>query len=59
MNDDREYCRRRAAQELAAAKNASSRIVANIHRQLAEQFLARAGGDTAANDASVQAGAAQ
>jgi hypothetical protein len=59
MNDDREYCQRRAAQELAAAENASSRIVANIHRELAEQFLARAGGDAAPTDASVQAAAAQ
>lgn len=47
MNDDREYFRQRAAQELAAAEKASSRIVANIHRELAQQFLARAGDDTA------------
>jgi hypothetical protein len=47
MDDGRDYFRRRAAEELAAAEQASSSTAANIHRELAERLLARAGDDTA------------
>ena len=43
MDDGSDYFRRRAAEELAAADNALTAVAANIHRELAERFLQRAG----------------
>lgn len=39
---DREYYRRRAEEELAAANMATSNVAASTHRRLAELYLALA-----------------
>jgi hypothetical protein len=43
MENNRDYYRRRAAQEFSAADNAASEAVAGVHRSLAERYLALAG----------------
>ena len=43
MEDNLNYYRRRAAEELSAAEQAPSAVVAAVHRSLAERYSALAG----------------
>ena len=42
INDDVDYLTRRADEELAAAAKASNPVAAQVHREMAERFRARA-----------------
>lgn len=43
LEDNFDYYRRRAAEEMAAAERASNETVASVHKSLAERYAALAG----------------